>query len=66
MIFVSTILSVQAKLFELFKNKMFNLDLIYAKYFVVSSCLYLLNRKMNPKWPELDFVNATVVIKTQA
>lgn len=30
MIFVSTILSVQAKLFELFKNKMFNLDLIYA------------------------------------
>lgn len=37
-----------------------------AKYFVVSSCLYLLNRKMNPKWSELDFENATVVIKTQA
>lgn len=54
---------------------MFNLDLIYAwTYFEQESskvrcCLelsVLIKQKMNPFWAELDFVNATVVIKTQA
>lgn len=54
---------------------MFNLDLIYAWIYFeqesskVRCCLelsVLIKQKMNPFWAELDFVNATAVIKTQA